>query len=70
MFWDKLAKTWERLISPLVTPFGADGDASASGVTAIDTKIAGEVAHEEMRPRPYSPDYRNERSESSLHLSC
>ena len=70
MFWEKIAKTWGGLISRIVTPRGGEGGAAAGGAVATDAKVVGDDAHDDMQPTPYSPDYHNERSESSLHLSC
>ncbi|MBB4198234.1 hypothetical protein GGD83_002034 [Rhodoblastus sphagnicola] len=70
MHWDRFATGLKHLIAKVASPENLAPEDDPAADTAIPRDPFGNDGYCEERVEPYSPDYRTERSDSSLHLSC
>jgi hypothetical protein len=69
MRWDLFAKGLKQLIAKVASPEGPAPEDDSAADNSIRSDLFGNDGYFEERTTPYSPDNRNERSDSSLHLS-
>jgi hypothetical protein len=69
MRWDLFAQGLKKLIAKASSPQNLAPENNPSD-NSIRGAPFGDGGYCEERIEPYSPDYRDERSDSSLHLSC
>jgi hypothetical protein len=69
MRWDLFAQGLKKLIANAASPQSLAPEGDPVPDNSIRGAPFGDDGYCEEPIEPYSPDYRNERSESSLHLS-
>ena len=70
MSWDLFTQGLKKLIAKAASPQNLAPEDAPEPDNSIRGAPFGDDGYCEARIEPYSPDYRNERSDSSLHLSC
>jgi hypothetical protein len=70
MGWDRIAKGLKQFIGKVAVPQSLAPEDDHSAETSMRDDFFGDDGYGDERMTPYSPDNRNERSDSSLHLSC
>lgn len=70
MRWDLFAQGLKKLIANAASPQSLAPEDHPVPDNSIRGAPFGDDGYCEERIEPYFPDYRDERSDSSLHLSC
>jgi hypothetical protein len=70
MRWDQIAKAWTQVAAKVALPRRLTPEAKSN--QASETRVASSAGDFYKEPviKPYRPDNRMERSDSSQHLSC
>ena len=69
MRWDQFAEGLKKLMAKAASSQILAREDDSIPDNSIRSAPFGDDGYDEERIEPYSPDYRSERSDSSLHLS-
>jgi len=68
MRWNRFAQGFKQIIAKVASPQSQAPEDDPAADNSIRSPL-GNDGYAEERVAPWSPDYRKERSDSSLHLS-
>ena len=70
MYWTQLSRTWRRLTARPVAPTNATPEIDAEFEASLLAMNEAAKEADKLAPATYRPDYREQRSQSSLHMGC